>query len=52
MRNLIRGDQFRRDVKLARRRGKDMSKLRELIVLLAEGGPLPAHYKDHPLAGE
>ena len=51
-RNLISGTQFRRDVKLAQRRGKDMSKLRELILLLAEGNPLPPRYKDHPLAGE
>jgi len=51
VRTLIRGGQFRRDVKLAQRRGKDMSKLRELILLLAEGNPLPPHYKDHPLAG-
>jgi mRNA-degrading endonuclease YafQ of YafQ-DinJ toxin-antitoxin module len=29
-----------------------MSRLRELILLLAEGNPHPPHYKDHPLAGE
>jgi mRNA interferase YafQ len=52
VRNLIRGAQFRRDVKLAERRGKDLSKLRELILLLAEGQPLPPRYRDHPLAGE
>ncbi len=51
-RNLISGSQFRRDVKLAQRRGKEMAKLRELIVLLANGEPLPPRYKDHPLAGE
>ena len=51
MRNLISGAQFRRDVKLAERRGKDMSKLRELILLLVEGDPLPPRYKDHPLGG-
>jgi len=28
-----------------------MSKLRELILLLGQGSPLPPHYKDHPLAG-
>jgi len=39
-------------VKLAKRRGKDLSKLRELILLLAEGQPLPQRYKDHPLAGD
>jgi len=52
VRNLIRGAQFRRDVKLAQRRGKDLSKLRELILLLAEGEPLPPRYKDHPLSGD
>ena len=52
MRSLISGAQFRRDVKLAERRGKDLSKLHELILLLAEGSPLPARYKDHPLGGE
>jgi mRNA interferase YafQ len=40
---------FRRDVKLAQRRGKDMSKLRELILLQAEGSPLAPRYNDHPL---
>ena len=52
MRTLIRGAQFGRDVKLAERRGKDLSKLRELILLLAEGHLLPPRYKDHPLAGD
>ena len=51
-RSLISGGQFRRDVKLAQRRGKDMSKLREVILLLAEGSPLAPRYNDHPLAGE
>ena len=50
-RNLISGAQFRRDVKLAQRRGKDLTKLRELILLLTEGSPLPPRYKDHPLTG-
>jgi mRNA interferase YafQ len=51
VRNLISGAQFRRDVKLAKRRGKDMSKLREVITLLAEGSRLPPWRKDHPLRG-
>lgn len=38
MRSPIEGAQFRRDVKLARKRGKDMAKLREIV-------------QDHPLAG-
>jgi len=52
VRSLIRSAQFRRDVKLAQRRGKDLSKLRELILLLAEDQPLPPRYKDHPLSGD
>lgn len=51
MRNLVRGGQFKRDVKLAERRGKDMSKLRELVLLLSENSQLPLHYKDHALTG-
>jgi mRNA interferase YafQ len=38
-------------VKLAEKRGKDLSKLRELILLLAEGSTLPQRYKDHALGG-
>ena len=41
MRNAIRGTNFRRDVELAQRRGRDMKKLRALIQLLIEGNPLP-----------
>jgi len=52
VRNPISGAQFRRDVKLAERRGKDMAKLRELILLLIEGEPLPPRYKDHSLGGD
>jgi mRNA interferase YafQ len=51
VRNAISVAQFRRDVKLAQKRGNDMSKLREAILLLAAVSPLPAHYKDHPLGG-
>ena len=39
MREIIRGAQFKRDVKRARKRGKDLAKLRELILLLAEETP-------------
>jgi mRNA interferase YafQ len=28
-----------------------MNKLRELVILLLEGRPLPPRYKDHPLQG-
>ncbi|HEY4113173.1 MAG TPA: type II toxin-antitoxin system YafQ family toxin [Rhizomicrobium sp.] len=52
MREVIRSTQFKRDVRRAEKRGKDMAKLRELILLLVEANPLPARYKDHALGGE
>jgi mRNA interferase YafQ len=52
MREIIRSVQFKRDVKLAEKRGKDMTKLRDLILLLAGETPLTSRYKDHPLSGE
>lgn len=43
--------QFKRDVKQAQKRGKDMEKLKTLLSLLIEGKFLPANYLDHPLKG-
>ena len=37
--------------RLAQKRGRDMVKLRELILLLADALPLPPRYKDHSLGG-
>jgi len=44
--------QFKRDVKLAEKRGKDIDKLRQVIGLLLAGEPLPRELGDHPLKGE
>jgi mRNA interferase YafQ len=52
MREIVRSTQFKRDVKLAKKRGKDMAKLRELIQLLVGDEPLSPRYKDHPLSDE
>lgn len=43
--------QFKRDVKQAQKRGKDMAKLKALLTLLIEAKPLPATCLDHPLKG-
>jgi len=43
--------QFKRDLKQAQKRGKDMDRLKVLLRLLIEGMPLPATYLDHPLKG-
>ena len=42
MRNPVEDAQFRRDVKLAQKRGKDMAKLREMILLLNRGKSVAA----------
>lgn len=52
MRNPNYSGQFKRDVKLSQKRGKDISKLKTLLSLLIDGEPLPASYLDHPLKGE
>lgn len=43
---------FKKDIKLAVKRGKDLEKLSAVVELLCEGKPLPKQYKDHPLAGD
>lgn len=43
---------FRKDVKRAEKRGKDMAKLRTVLTLLANETPLPPEYRDHALRGD
>ena len=43
--------QFRKDRKRMEKRGADMGKLREAILLLALETSLPPKYKDHALTG-
>lgn len=52
MRSASYTGQFKRDVKLAEKRGKDMNKLREVIGLLLTGQALPRELGDHALKGE
>ena len=42
---------MKRNVKLMRRRGKDLRKLTEVLDILARGEQLPARNKDHQLTG-
>lgn len=41
--------QFKKDYKLALKRGCDPKKLEKIIQLLCSGEPLPEEYRDHPL---
>lgn len=43
--------QFKRDVKLAKKQGKDTDKLFNVISTIAEGKKLDAKYRDHGLSG-
>ena len=52
MREIIQSTAFRKDVKRTGKRGKDMAKLRTVILLLIEDAPLDPRYRDHPLKGE
>ena len=44
-------NQFRKDVKTARKRGYNISRLTAVIKKLADGEKLEAKYKDHQLSG-
>lgn len=44
-------NQFKKDYKLAKRRGKKMELLNRTIELLANGESLPEKYYDHSLSG-
>ena len=51
MRTVSRTKQFKKDVKLAGRRGKALEKLRVVLDVLIAGDELPPQYRDHPLRG-
>ncbi|MBR4319993.1 MAG: type II toxin-antitoxin system YafQ family toxin [Oscillospiraceae bacterium] len=44
-------NKMKKDVKLMKKRGKDISKLITVLNLLAEGEKMPLQYKDHQLTG-
>jgi len=46
-----RSAQFRKDIRLAHKQGKDITLLESIIVMLANDEPLPEKYRDHALSG-
>jgi mRNA interferase YafQ len=44
-------NQFKKDFKKAKKQGKNLEKLKEVLVLLQEQQTLPPKYKDHALTG-
>lgn len=52
MRTFSRTSQFKKDVKRAGKRGKDLAKLKDLMDLLIAEETLPPENRDHPLRGD
>lgn len=51
-RKIILSSQYKKDIKLARRRHLPIEELNEIVLKLANDIPLPAKNKDHTLQGE
>ena len=45
-------NRFKKDIKLAKKQGKDLDKLFKIIERLAQGETLEAKYRDHSLIGD
>jgi mRNA interferase YafQ len=52
IRRLNTTNKFEKDIELAKRRGKDMDKIRTIIDLLVNRHSLSGALNDHPLKGE
>jgi len=51
MRTVTYSGKFKKDTKLAKKRGKDMQKLITAMQLLIDKKPLPSEFNDHALQG-
>ena len=49
---IVPSNQFRKDLKLAQKRGYDLDKIKTVITALANGETLEAKYRDHWLTGD
>ena len=43
---------FKKDYRLAKKRGYDIQLLRDIVILLADGKPLPVNNHDHAFVGD
>ncbi|EMF0419029.1 type II toxin-antitoxin system YafQ family toxin [Enterococcus faecium] len=51
MLNIFYTSQFKKDYKKAKKQGKDLNKLKEVLSFLKNGCFLPKSYRDHSLTG-
>ena len=49
---IVPSNQFKKDLKLAQKRGYDLDKIKKVIATLANGETLEAKYRDHLLTGD
>lgn len=52
MLEIVPSNQFKKDLKLAKKRGCKIERLREVIHILAQERKLDEKYRDHELAGD
>ena len=52
MLKIVSSNQFKKDLKLAKKRGLDIEKLRNVVNTLASGKPLDEKHRDHNLSGD
>jgi mRNA interferase YafQ len=51
MRTIHETSQFRRDLKKLKKQGKDLEKLKEVVLVLVSGRQLESRHRDHALIG-
>ena len=49
---IVPSNQFKKDLKLAQKRGYDLNKIKKVIDALANGETLEEKYRDHSLTGD
>jgi mRNA interferase YafQ len=52
LREVVRSTAFKKDIKRTEKRGKDMGKLKAVILLLLKDEPLEQRHRDHALKGD
>lgn len=52
MLKIVVSNRFRKDLKLAAKRGFDLARLASIVGTIADGGVLEEKYRDHELMGE
>lgn len=50
--DIISSNQFKKDLKLAKKRGLNLARLRDTVEMLAQLQPLPPGFRDHSLTGD